>query len=431
MRIEKFGALKFTLFIILAWLIVLLTRLIPVGGDWIKVDQFTWVIFNCWVIVYFSSIFLGIFWNIKETRIFNKFPSSWQNCWVERMSFLSIVGAILIVFEFAITRGYGFSTPVAAIRQIEVAAASAGFEGSWVSGIGRILTPALIVAWILAVLGWSELSRRNLILLSISSAMVLYQQMMFEGGRFYLAALLMTIFLAKCFANKFSWNKVKIEIKILPWSIIFILVFSIFGYMFIERYQQSNRDFTEAYENWAANFDLEINEEIISRISGNMGSFWLAVCMMWAYLTQGINELNSLLVSSTPDLAWGSMQFPQIAQALNKLTGLQLKYDELQNLPKIGTYITLYGASYVDFGYVGAFIFIGLIGWFTGKSIRLLYSQRFDGLSINAPLLITLGVFSPIVSLVVTLWPAFFWALFVGFALKKSACEINKKATLV
>lgn len=431
MSVRQLGALKFPLFIIVAWLMVLVVRLIPVGGEWISLDEFTWVIFFLWAVVYFSAMFLGISRGVNRTINFNSLPSNWQNHWIRRLSFFSIIGAMLIVYEFAITRGYGFSTSVALIRQMEVDSASAGFEGSWISGAGRMLTPALMVAWVLAILGWSELRRRTLIILIAASSVVFYQQMMFEGGRFYLAALLLMIFLARSFVSRPGLQKRAIIKKRVLWVGLFIVVCLVFGYMFIDRYEQNNRVFSEAYGTWSANFDLEVNGEVSSRLSGNMSGVWLALYMLWAYVTQGLNELNSLLVSSQPDLAWGGFQFPQITQVLNKFTSLDFKYDQIQNLPKVGTYITLYGASYIDFGHIGALMFISVVGWYTGRAIRLLHSQRMNGLAINAPLLITLGVFMPIVSLVVNLWPAFCWALLAGGNVRLFTCQITPKTTLV
>jgi len=416
--------------IIAVWCAVFLIRLMPVGGSWLELDKFTWTIFILWAIIYFGSILLGLSRVSEKTYISIQPSSKWLNYWVRRLCLFSSVGAFLIIFEFAITRGYGFSTPVAVVRMMEVDAASSGFEGSWLSGIGRMLTPALMVAWILAVLEWSVLRKRTLVILCISSAVILYQQIMFEGGRFYLAAILVMIFLVRSFVSQYKSNEPRVAGKKLLWIILFVVICLIFGYMFVDRYQQSNQIFSVAYEAWAANFDLELNDEVILRLSGKMAAVWLAVCMLWAYVTQGINELNSLLVSSPPDLAWGTMQFPQIAQALNKLSGLQFRYDELGNLPKSGTYITLYGASYIDFGYFGAYIFVGFIGWFTGRAIRQLNAHHLNALSLTAPILVTLGIFSPIVSLVVNLWPAFCWALLVGGSLKFYSRKIDKKKML-
>lgn len=427
----KLGAFRFPLLIIVAWIMVFITRLIPVGGEWVGLDAFTWLTIFIWTVVYFTAMFLGVTSSVNTSFNLNSWPSKWQNRWIIRLSFFSMLGAILIIYEFAVIRAYGFSTPVSIIRQMEVAVASDGFEGSWISGAGRMLTPALMVAWVLSALNWAELRKNTLIILSLSSSIVFYQQMMFEGGRFFLAALLVMIFLARGFANRLGLQKSVSIINRMFWIGLFIVVCLLFGYMFIDRYSQTDRIFSEAYETWAANFDLEVDDKVSSRLSGSMSGVWLALCMIWAYFTQGINELNSLLLSSPPQPAWGGFQFSQIAQVLNKITSLDLKYDQLQNLPKIGTYNTLYGASYIDFGHIGALIFIAAIGWITGKAIRFLQSQRLNGLAINAPLLITLGVFAPIVSLVVNLWPAFCWALLVGSVLKLPTHQISPKPTLV
>ena len=420
MRRNNTDLLKLPLLIVAAWLTILVLRLFPIGGQWIELKASTWLVFFTWVVVYFLTVLLGIFGGACNKSELSCYLVPWQNRWIQRLSLFSVIGAALIVYEFAVTRQYGFSTPVAMIRIMEVDTATAGFDGSWVSGIGRLLTPALMVAWVLATLGWSVLRRRTLIILLFASATVFYQQMMFEGGRFYLAALLVMIFFARIFVAQPSLKR-RINIKkMVFWISLFIVVLVIFGYVFVARYQENERVFSEAYETWIGNFDVYINEEVYSRLSGDASSVWLAIFMLWAYVTQGPNELNSLLMHGQIDLAWGVGQFPQIAQGINKLIGINLAYDQLQNLPKVGTYTTLYGASYIDFGHGGALIFMGVVGWLTGRAIKILHSQCLNGLALNAPLLITLGLFAPIVSLVVNLWPAFFWALLVGSTVKLS-----------
>jgi hypothetical protein len=413
--------LKFPLLILLVWGVILSARLITVGGVWDDVESLTWVLFLASALVYFLAMFFGVFLRCGKTVHFDSFSLDSKRDWIQRLSLISIFGAALIVYEFAITRGYGFSTPVSVIRITEVDAATAGFEGSWISGVGRLLTPALMVAWVLAVLGWSEIRRRTLMLLCVASVAVFYQQMMFEGGRFYLAALLLMVFFTKNFAS-LGKKKSSLNVKrILFWLFLFILALLAFGYVFVARYQQDDRVFAEAYETWAANFDLSVDEGMYTKLSGAASGLWLGIYMLWAYVTQGVNELNTLLMHGRIDMAWGASQFPQITQAINKLTGVNLAYDQLQNLPKVGTYITLYGSSYIDFGLGGALVFFGAIGWLTGRAIKTLGSQRVNGLALNAPLLIALGMFAPIVSLTVNLWPAFCWALLVGMSVKNSS----------
>ena len=149
--------------------------------------------------------------------------------------------------------------------------------------------------------------------------------------------------------------------------------------------------------------------------------------MLWMYITQGFNELNVLVLGDSLNHAYGLMQFPQIGQVLSKLFNLNLKYDVFQELPRAGTYLTLYGASYIDFGHGGALLFCGCLGWFTGKSIAGLHKGVINGLTINAPLFITIGIFSPLVSLVSNMWPALFWGVIVGSRLQRA----HQKAALI
>ncbi len=421
MKAVSLAILKFPILILMVWGLILSARLTPVGGVWDGVDSLTWALFLTSALIYFFAMFAGVFLRCGKTVHFNSFSLDSKRAWIQRLSFISILGAALIVYEFAITRGYGFSTPVSVIRITEVDAATSGFEGSWISGVGRMLTPALMVAWVLAVLGWSEICRKTLLVLFLASAALFYQQLMFEGGRFYLAALLLMVFFTKNFS---SLGKKKSSLNVerpLFWLVLFIVALLAFGYVFVARYQQDDRVFAEAYETWAANFDMAVDEGRYAKLSGAASGLWLGVYMLWAYVTQGVNELNALLMHGRIDMAWGASQFPQVAQAINKLTGINLAYDQLQNLPKVGTYITLYGSSYIDFGLGGALVFFGAIGWLTGRAIKTLGSQRLNGLALNAPLLIALGMFAPIVSLIVNLWPAFCWALLVGMSVKKSS----------
>jgi len=418
MKLSRTNLLKFPGLILIVWLIVFLVRLIPIGGEWGSLDGSTWLVILIWASVYFSAMIIGVFQGVRRKTNFNslsRYPER-LNRWIRMLSIFSIFGATLIVFEFAIVRGYGFSTSVVSIRAMEVDAAIAGFGGSWISGLGRMLTPALMVAWVLTVLHWPKVRKWTLAILFFASAFVFYQQAMFEGGRFYLAALLLMTFVASKFVSPSGARKrISIQSSQMLWGALFIFSVLIFGYTFSDRYEQNSLSFDSAYATWTEVFDLEIDSEVVSsRLSGDMAGAWLGVYMLWAYATQGLNELNVLLLVDQINQAWGLSQFPQIGQGLDKIFGFGLKYDMFQELPHVGTYITFYGASYVDFGYIGGLMFIGAIGWLTGRSIRVLRNGNLTGLAINAPLLIALGIFAPVMSLVVNLWPAFCWAFFVS-----------------
>lgn len=414
----RIQCLYFPGLIFCTWLLVLTLRLVPLGGQWGDLSAFTWIAVLAWMTVYFSAMIFGV---LQRSLPFNSNLSLFHGArnsspWIAKLSILSIVGAVLIAYEFAIIRGYGFSTSVASIRVMEVNAAREGFAGSWVSGIGRILTPTLMVAWVLAVLNWKQVGRNSKSLLFTASLAVFIQQLMYEGGRFYMAALLTMVFIASKFLQdpmpKIRKNNIRNRFL---WIGLAIFVSIGFCFVFVNRYREVGRDFYEAYTTWAEVFDLKIDAATAySRLHGDEASLWLGITMIWAYITQGFNELDVLLLSESNNRAWGLFQFTQIGMLLGKLVDSALPFNRLEYLPHAGTYFTLYGASYVDFGHIGGLIFIGFIGWLTGQSIKSLRNGNQNGLALNAPLLITLGVFSPIVSLVTNLWPAFFWAVFIS-----------------
>jgi len=427
MRALRLHTLRAPALLLTAWLVVVMARFLPVGGEWHSVAERTWFAFLLSGVIYFAAMFVAITYRTKNANSCDILDNRSVNPWIQWLSLFSTTGATLIGYEFAVIRGYGFSTPVSTIRLMEVAAAATGFEGSLISGIGRLLTPTLIVAWTLASLSWSTLHRRTLCVLFLATCLVLYQQMMFEGGRLFLASLVIIILFTRLIALRPQRKTKQLIIKLTLWPILLSVVLVLFASVFTSRYDQQYILFDKAYEGYTSDFDLTVSDEAYNKLAGSMSSMWLAVFMLWCYATQGLNELNVVLTHSSMDFAWGGVQFPQLLQGLNKLTGLNLRFSLDQNLLRSGTYCTLYGFSYIDFGYWGALMFIAAIGWMTGRSIKMLDSRCLNGLALNAPLLATLGVFAPIVSLVANLWPAFLWALLVGSSLKWSASHVPVK----
>jgi hypothetical protein len=333
------------------------------------------------------------------------------------MSLAAIVGAALITYEFAIERGYGFSTPVALIRIAEVANASDGFGGSWLSGVGRLLTPALIVAWILAALCPERLLRRTRFVLIAGTLTVLWEQVMFEGGRFFLAALVLSWVAARAMRRKASGLPYRVRARPtrrLLVGFVCCAVMVMFAYVFIDRANAQDVDFSAAYSIFLLSYPVDASPETLQRLNGGGSGPIFALYMFWMYLSQGPNMFDELL--SYPYLVhtFGLDEFSQIGRGLSKLTGLDFSYDPFTNMPSPGTYTTMVGASYMDFGVVVSwFVALGL-GYFTARASQRLSGAVLGRMGLTAPILVTVSLFSPIVSLIVTLWPAFLWALCVG-----------------
>lgn len=413
--------------VVFAWLLVLAARLISVGGEWQSLDTTTWVSLGAWLLLYVIGYLSAIPRNLSEFKLnMGTQDRALVNRCVLRLSVIAMLGAAFIAYEFAVIRGYGFKTSVATIRMAEVENARLGFEGSSISGIGRLLTPALLVAWLLTVVCWYQISIRSVILVCISTAAVVWQQVSFEGGRFFIGALLISVFVARRIAikNKFPikttlsymTNSKNALVRFLRIAIALIAPLLIvgFGYVFIARAEDQNTDLITFYLRYNTNFAIDVPLDITSRFDDFFGAVWFGMAMLWHYATQGPNELNNLLLTENLSLAYGLFQFPQIGQALSKLTDISYQYDAFANLPNPGTYLTFYGASYIDFGHAGALVFSAMLGATTSIAVATLSRGNLHGLGLCAPILATISLISPIVSLMTNLWPAIIWALFVG-----------------
>lgn len=417
---QKPRALRWLAFVAAAWLGTLLLRAIPVGGDWDPVPFSVWMIILLWVgayaFGYAFALHLGAQSKVPSAAALA--PVKWRERWIAILCVMAILGAALITVEFAVIRGYGFTTPVALIRAAEVESASAGLSsGSLVSGVGRLLTPALQIAWILTMLRWKDIGAGSKRMLFFATAVVFWQQAMYEGGRFFLAALVVSCFVARSImAGAAGARSGRETNRLLTWRSITVagIVMVFFGLVFLDRATSLELEFSTAYSLYTESFDITVGPELQARLDGPLGALWFAAAMFWIYVTQGVNELAVLL--RQPDFvhAFGFYQFPQLGQALTKLTGVQFGYDIFVHLWNVGTYNTAVGGSYVDFGVAGATAFALLLGAVTALATRNMAAGQVGPVSLSAPLLITIGVFSPVISLVTNLWPAMVWAFVVG-----------------
>jgi hypothetical protein len=151
---------------------------------------------------------------------------------------------------------------------------------------------------------------------------------------------------------------------------------------------------------------------------GVLGPIWFSLCMLWIYITHGLNQLDFLFSLRYLQHAYGGVQFLQITQFISFVTGVDVRYDVVANVPIAGTYSTFIGDNYLDFGSIGSVVSGGVLGIITGYSVLGYVRGRVSMLSFPAPILLLLCLFSPVVSVVVNLWPAIVWAAIAGYSAK-------------
>lgn len=423
-------------YILAGWCGILIIRALDFGGIYYPVREETWIVVLLWITMYVLGYCIFAFSRPTHLPRYERPSRRWFARWICGLCVLTVLGAAMLIYEFAFVRGYGFNTPLPLIRIYEVSRVMSGeLSSSLISGIGRLLTPALIVAWLLSMICPYRLSRFVWCVLLAASAFALWQQMMFEGGRFFIAIVILVCFVAHRMREIIPGIRRKKGLRL---HIVIPVVGAAlvgFGYMFIARISSSSTtSYIDAYTVFISSFQMAADPAAMERLEGPGARLWFVAYMFWVYLSHGLNELNKLLSVDGLQHAFGLVQFPQVGQALSKLLGLPINYNEYANLPNVGTYTTIVGSNYVDFGIPLIWFMALLLGYFTARNAHLLSRSRFSSMGLTAPLLIVVGLFSPVVSIVINVWPAFVWAWFVGntaHGLTRAAASYEQDAIAV
>jgi hypothetical protein len=351
-------------------------------------------------------------------------------------------GAGLLIYEFAVNRGYGFNVTAADVRIMEVRRAQTAY-GSALGGLGRLLTTALPAAFAVYIVSFKRIGLGVLPVMVLALAVVIYQQVSFEGGRFSIVGLAIIscvgglIYAARSIRERREKRK---SLKIL--SALVPLLFSIVVFVPVYYYSglvtqsrvysieavQSTAEtvFREnaahaeeqpptvtaenlhrfSYTNYASSFLLDTSglsdeKDFTSRQFGQ--------AMAWIYLTQSFNELDRVLHYPRLKHAMGAYEFSHLWQLASLLSRKDYRYDVLENLPAAGTYSTLPGNNFIDFGWYGAFAFAFVFGAMLVLTIRT--CLRSDGSIIGAcaPILALIAFASPVTSLIQNFWPSLAW----------------------
>ena len=144
--------------IVLGWIGMFVLHETNIGGEWDPVGMATWGWMFLWVAALAAGYLIAIRggWTAAVARE-AQIPT-YLNRSIVALCGVTAIGIGLFIFDFAILRGYGFTTAAAAIRSEEVNAAVTGFgRSSAFSGLGRLMIPAFLPTTFLIVIFWSRL----------------------------------------------------------------------------------------------------------------------------------------------------------------------------------------------------------------------------------------------------------------------------------
>lgn len=420
--------------------IVLSLRTITVYGDWHPVNWETWAFVGWWYVVFLAGAALPI---ERRPRVSSVTP----DVWVIILSTIAALGAAIMTYEFAIVRGYGFSIPVNDLRIMQVEHAAAGFVGSWLGGIGRLLISALIVAWLVACMNWHRMRWRSILALLIASAVVVAYQTKFEGGRLFVASLALAsgfgsiLFIASDVSDGTFIRLRRISFRHLaPLALVSAMMVGTFAYSsytfssrgadtvkqidaVIEHERRTEKPpaaiVQQAVQTEVSQYAilyLRYASDFMIDLSTLTNATWFdsddyPFAMAWIYLSQGFSEFDRIFQLEELNYSLGFYQFPQLAQVFSKALNVDVRYNLKENLPNSGTYLTLPGASYLDFGYAPGLAFALILG--VGFRFGFVSALQSPGstTALVAPLIFVIVAVGPVTTLLPNLWPCFVWIL--------------------
>lgn len=409
------------------WIVILIARLIPVGGEWLPIDATTRNAILIWPTLFAVSYLLTAAplgsRKAKPGMMSDNETKTWM---ILATSFIAAAGAFLIIFDLAILRGYGFETSAALIRDQEGNAAVRGLlVSSPVSGAGRLMMPAVFVAVTLLAANFRNMSKKSIAAACFGIAVVIYEQASFEGGRTVMATLILCAWTSYYLSSRFDQKQKKKKKKkyslpmIVGASAVLVAMSYFTFYIYVSRVLARNDFFWSSYLNFTRIFTIHVDSDHLSRLEGIFGGVWYSIDMLWLYVTQGINELDLVLTQPNLPHAYGTYQFPHFAAIASIAFDVNIRYDMVAYLPNAGTYLTIYGANYVDFGHVGAVLSAIILGFATAWTANAAISRSVSVAALWGPLFFTVGLFSPVISVLTTVWPAFIWAVGVSTVLSR------------
>ena len=406
--------------VLAAFFAIIIVGLIPIAGSWYGSTLLTWALVLGWIAL-FAAVYILQAQHMFRRDIAGKMapavPPSTRTANLLIVVFMVIgaAGAAAVVFDFAVLRNYGFTTSAATIRLEEVVASLKGLStSSPISGAGRLAIPAFVPAVCLAVIYWKQTTTATKVISAVCLLILLFEQFRFEGGRFFLTAMALCAVLTAALSPALAAQRRSLfaNRKLLTrLAILAALMFAFFTYVFIARIADQNGFFWSSFLSYTSNFFIEIDRSTIQRFDGFFGGTWYSITMLWLYATQGVTEFDQIVRMDYFQHANGGYQFLQLTQISDSLFGTNLIYDRFANLPHMGTYVTLPGSIYIDFGAVVTVASGALFGMIAARSAWLLVSGRVGAVALMAPIVLTCAFLASIVSLVQILWPALAWCL--------------------
>lgn len=162
-------------------------------------------------------------------------------------------------------------------------------------------------------------------------------------------------------------------------------------YLFIDRIKYTNSTFESTISKIESNLNLVYAWDLPNSYFFEI--FLLPLIMVDLYITHGLSFLEVLLKVDTP-LSFGAYSFSFFTMIYDKIIG-DIGATQVNNIAT-GSYVTMLGSIYIDFGIAGVFVFSVILGILTAF-LDFSYRKKMGFLNLAAfTYILVLLLFSPL-----------------------------------
>jgi len=324
------------------------------------------------------------------------------NSFVLVVTIMGIIGSIMRGFDLLLLRNFYWQEGVTAMRLARGAVTfTEGVQGGFLAATSHLLMGFAVFGCVLAILEAEQIKLNSMRIAFVTIGLLMVISFL-EGARnpilitsgFFLSALLVRTVLGKKAIPKIPFR------KLIKWIIVPLVIF-FFVSVFIEREIERGRDIYSVLLHLETSFSAYI-PQIWFDIAARNDVFSLALLpfmMNYHYLAHSFTELANLLNHTpAPGPYFGWYTFNMIGLFMNNVIGISvpdMRY-MLSSLYRPGTYTTIIGFIYVDFGILFSFLIFLLFGIVSGVTWRMLKMKANISWEVLAVYILTIILFSPL-----------------------------------
>ena len=361
MKINKFllkinpGNLVLTSFSI--WFFVYLTSPLKIN---INLNLYSYL----YIIICLFFFFLG---SIKFRGSDRKLPVNLSNENIVKLfnliCFFAIIGLFFKFYDRFLIRGISLLNDVFLNRDIMI-----DKGGGLTAIIAALLSPfgyfTLFIAW-----KYKALLPNYRIKLYISILLFFLPTLIDAVTLGTRSIIFVTILLFIFYVSYFG--KFRYSISKLFYAILFIIVFLFMNYIFVERTKLFAGDYI--YELVLIKSNINYTITSTDNFYSNFlyqSPFWQSILFTYVttvqYFTHGLVEFSYLFDNFNSEHLYGQYTFSVIHRFLSMVFNYNYDINNIYNvIPRGGVFTTFFGPVFIDFGYLGSFIFMYFFGKFT------------------------------------------------------------------